>query len=188
MNLSRNLILILWISLITVLPVTSNAGNWVDLWLTHDQKGVKAYQSKDFKKALDTFSKSNSALARYNQGNTLAQLGKFNEAIELYSEALAIDPKNADAEFNKKLLEDFLKQQAQKNQQEQEQSEHNSSQNQESDSAENETTNTQNTTAQETQVGEEQQANEQLLMQVPDDPGGLLRQKFMRDHRRNQSG
>lgn len=33
---------------------------------------------------------------------------------------------------------------------------------------------------------EKQQANEQWLRQIPDDPGGLLRQKFLRDYERMQ--
>lgn len=34
---------------------------------------------------------------------------------------------------------------------------------------------------------ETQQANEQWLQQIPDDPGGLLRQKFLRDHEKHQT-
>ncbi len=33
---------------------------------------------------------------------------------------------------------------------------------------------------------EEEQADEQRLRQIPDDPGGLLRRKFLRDHERMQ--
>ena len=35
---------------------------------------------------------------------------------------------------------------------------------------------------------EKQRANEQWLKLIPDDPGGLLREKFMRDHLRRQNG
>jgi len=38
------------------------------------------------------------------------------------------------------------------------------------------------------QQREQQNSSEQLLRQVPDDPGGLLRQKFLRDHLRKQQG
>lgn len=34
---------------------------------------------------------------------------------------------------------------------------------------------------------QQQEANEQWLRQIPDDPGGLLRQKFLRDHQRRGS-
>lgn len=35
---------------------------------------------------------------------------------------------------------------------------------------------------------EQKQANEQWLQLIPDDPGGLLREKFMRDHLRRKTG
>lgn len=38
------------------------------------------------------------------------------------------------------------------------------------------------------QQTETQQANEQWLQQIPDDPGGLLRQKFLRDYERRHAG
>jgi len=38
------------------------------------------------------------------------------------------------------------------------------------------------------QKPQEQQANKQWLQMIPDDPGGLLRQKFMRDHLRRTEG
>ncbi|MEE9452054.1 MAG: tetratricopeptide repeat protein [Gammaproteobacteria bacterium] len=38
-----------------------------------------------------------------------------------------------------------------------------------------------------TQEQEQQQSQEQWLKRVPDDPGGLLKQKFLRDHLRNRA-
>jgi len=37
------------------------------------------------------------------------------------------------------------------------------------------------------QQRENQQASQQMLRSIPDDPGGLLRQKFLRDHLRRQA-
>lgn len=42
--------------------------------------------------------------------------------------------------------------------------------------------------AQSTEAGEKEQAKAQWLRLIPDDPGGLMREKFLRDHLRRQHG
>ncbi|SIR83814.1 Ca-activated chloride channel family protein, partial [Fluoribacter gormanii] len=46
----------------------------------------------------------------------------------------------------------------------------------------------QNSEAQSEAEREKQQAKEQWLRLIPDDPGGLMREKFLRDHLRRERG
>jgi Ca-activated chloride channel family protein len=124
-----------------LLPVDSTyASVWSDLWQTSDQQaknkfnnkeylsaaeqfehsnwqGSAYYKAKAFEKALSAFEKDNSANGLYNQGNTLAQLKKIDEAIAAYQKALDLDPNLLDAKENKEKLEAFKKQQQEQEQQ-----------------------------------------------------------------------
>ena len=124
-----------------------------NLWRTPDQQGMQAYKKQDFDKAankfddplwqgtalyknknfeaaLMAFQQSDSIQALYNQGNTLAQLGKIDQAIAAYQQVLDKNPDNEDAKANKELLEQIKKQQ------EQEQKENQESDKQDSDNQE----------------------------------------------------
>ena len=80
--------------------------SWLDLWMTHDQQGRYYFQKADYKKAaekfddplwrgfalaragdydaaLNAFALSESAESWYNQGDALAHLGKYPEAVSL---------------------------------------------------------------------------------------------------------
>jgi Ca-activated chloride channel family protein len=99
--------------LVTAAPERAQAADlrFADLWLTPNQqgrlaferkdydaafahfadpfwKGVAAYRAGRFEEAVDAFARIDSAESYYNQGNALAQLGKFPEAAESYREAL----------------------------------------------------------------------------------------------------
>ncbi len=86
------------------------------------RRGTAEYKQGKFEEALQNFKKSEGADARYNEGNTLAKLKKYEEAIKSYDEALLLNPDMADAKENKKAIEELLKKK-------QEQSENNSNQN-----------------------------------------------------------
>jgi Ca-activated chloride channel family protein len=119
---------------------TASATWWDDMWQTKNQqgqqafqaenysdavehfddpmwRGTAAYKAQDYDTALEAFQQATGAQARYNEGNTLAQLGKIDEAIEAYDKALEIDPTNEDAKANKTLLEQQKEQQEQQDQQ-----------------------------------------------------------------------
>jgi Ca-activated chloride channel family protein len=121
-----------------------------NLWKTPDQQGMQAYKQENFdsaaskfedplwqgtalyknqnyEAALMAFQQSDSIQALYNQGNTLAQLGKLDEAIAAYQDVLEQEPQHQDALANKELLEQM------KQQEEQEQSENQESDNQDAD-------------------------------------------------------
>lgn len=115
---------------------------WDDAWQTPDQQGKKAlersdyesaaskfddplwqgtalYKSQDYEGALEAFSQNDSPQALYNQGNTLAQLGKLEEAIAAYKKVLAQQPEHEDAMANKAVLEQVKEQQEQQDQNQQ---------------------------------------------------------------------
>jgi Ca-activated chloride channel family protein len=86
--------------------------SWIDLWLTRDQQGRYYYEHGDYQKAaekfedplwkglsfsrardyedaLNAFALVDSPESWYNQGNALAYLGKYAEAVQAYRQALA---------------------------------------------------------------------------------------------------
>ncbi len=115
-----------------------------NLWLSPDQKAMKAFNAGNAKQAADLFEdndwkaaanyragnyeKSNELLASpessndyYNKGNVLAKLGNYEDAIKAYDEALNIDPENEDARFNRELVKKAMEQQQQQQQNSQQQ-------------------------------------------------------------------
>lgn len=70
-------------------------------------QGSSFYRLGDYNKALQFFSKKQGIESLYNQGNALAKMGKFDDAIKKYEEVLKQNPQHEDAKFN---LE-YLKQQ-----------------------------------------------------------------------------
>lgn len=126
----------LWVLPLFILqPEPAYASLWDDLWKTKDQqaldamqqgdpitaaslfenpewKGAAQYQSEDFAGAANSFSDGieniTSSDSKYNLGNSLARLGNYDTAINAYEEALALNPNNEDAAFNKELIEKLL--------------------------------------------------------------------------------
>jgi Ca-activated chloride channel family protein len=133
-------------------PPPAIALGWDDLWLRADQqasqalqggepeqaaqlaqdpllRGTAEYQAGAYQQAVDAFAGASGADAHYNQGNALAQLGRYEDAIAAYDRALGEQPAMADAEHNKALLEQLLQQQEQQ-QQDQQQKQHEEEQDQ----------------------------------------------------------
>ena len=115
---------------------------WQDLWQTKDQQAQQKYNQQnyseaaakfkdplwqasaqykagDYQKAVESFSKFDSADALYNKGNALAKLQQLDEAIAAYEQALEKAPNHLDAQKNKSVVEQLKQQQEQQEQQEQ---------------------------------------------------------------------
>ena len=109
---------------------------WNNLWQTPDQQGQNHfeqqqyqqaanqfdntqwqgsahYKAGNYQQALEAFQQSDSGEALYNQGNALAQLQQFDQAIEAYKKALAKDESLTDAKENLEKIEALKKQQEQ---------------------------------------------------------------------------
>jgi Ca-activated chloride channel family protein len=121
------------IALAFVLPPFGDQSHfsWIDLWLTRDQqgryyferseyqkaaekfedplwKGVAVARAGDYEDALNSFALSDSAEGWYNQGDALAHLGKYPEAVQAYQQALARRYPWPEAEGNLALVESLI--------------------------------------------------------------------------------
>ena len=137
----RGWLVVLLLGVLTV-PNPAAASGWQDWWARPDQQGMQAlqagegkqaaelfqdpawkgsarYRAGNYEKALESFSQLDGADALYNRGNALAHLGRLQEAVAAYDEALKQNPTNADARHNKALVEKLLEQQQQQQQQQQ---------------------------------------------------------------------
>ncbi|AFU97436.1 vWA domain-containing protein [Simiduia agarivorans] len=109
---------------------------WPSLWLNNNQRGAQALENDDPAAAADAFTDprwkayaqykagnfpaAQSALSEvepgsasdwYNLGNTQAQAGNLQAALNSYDQALAINPDMADALHNKQVVQQALEQQ-----------------------------------------------------------------------------
>ena len=120
--------------LCALLPPPAHASWWSDLWRTPDQQGYRALQDGDPERAATLFDDPRwqgvaqyrggnyagadarfatdpSPNGHYNRGNALARQGKYKDAIGEYEATLRAAPNDADAAFNKALVEKLLEQQ-----------------------------------------------------------------------------
>ena len=130
---------ILSLPLLLPLPPEAQAIGWDELWQNADQRAKQAFQQnqhqaaselfenpawkasslyriEDYEQALQHWQNIDSADAHYNRGNALARLGRLEEAISAYNQALQKRPGDEDAIFNKQQVEALLKQQQQSGQ------------------------------------------------------------------------
>lgn len=119
---------------------------WKNLWQTPDQQGASAFASGDYATAAQSFQNpawqasalykageydkaagafQSGASADYNKGNALARAGKLEDAIKSYDAALAANPGDADAKYNRDLVQKLLDQQKQQQDQQDQQNQKN---------------------------------------------------------------
>ncbi|MGD8590724.1 MAG: VWA domain-containing protein, partial [Chromatiales bacterium] len=157
--------------LLVMPPPPAQAYAWQDLWLWPDQQAAQdfaagrqseaaqrferqdwraaaAYASGDYDQALQSLEGLKDSRSAYNKGNTLARLGRLEDAIAAYDQALAVNPDDEDALHNKTLVQQLLEQQRQQ-QQDQQQSGQQGEQGQ------------QDPSAQQAQQGKQNQSDEQ---------------------------
>lgn len=80
-------------------------------------QGAAHYRNQNFEAALESFKSAEGIEANYNQGNTLAQLGELDAAIEAYDNVLKQQPDHQNALENKALLEQLKQEQEQQEEQ-----------------------------------------------------------------------
>jgi Ca-activated chloride channel family protein len=132
----------LLVALVMLLPVPREglAAGLDTLWLSRDQQAQQAfekgeskaaaelfddpawraaahYKSGDYPQALKELTGVEGAEAAYNRGNALAQMGKLDEALKAYEEALKQEPGMADAAFNRDRVKEWLKESEQQQKQ-----------------------------------------------------------------------
>lgn len=101
-------------------------GSFMELWATNDQRGYYHYKNQEYKLASKTFDDSlykaasfyragefkkakaiygtmSSLEAKYNLGNSLLMLGKYDEAIKAYDVALQMQADFKEAQTNRAL-------------------------------------------------------------------------------------
>lgn len=129
----RGWLLVLALAVVPWSPA-AHADGVIDLFRTHDQqaaqalrqgdakraqaladsaalRGAAAYKAGDFPAAEAALKDRTDSDSAYNLGNALVKQQRYDDAIAAYDRALKADPGNADAEVNRKAVQDFLKKQ-----------------------------------------------------------------------------
>ncbi|SDK03421.1 Ca-activated chloride channel family protein [Pseudomonas delhiensis] len=129
---SLPLLLPLWLGA----PQPALAFEFADLWLRPDQqgqrllaeqrpadaarhfadfrwRGLALYQAGDYDGAAHAFAQGDTAADHYNRGNALARAEQYEAAIDAYERALELQPDLQQAQRNKALLEELLRQREQ---------------------------------------------------------------------------
>ncbi|HVL02483.1 MAG TPA: VWA domain-containing protein [Dongiaceae bacterium] len=113
-------------SILTMTPRPAQAFEWADLWTTPDQqaqallgegqaaeaakkftrpdwKGASAYKGGDSESAAEQFRQQKDADGYYNLGNSLTELGQYDDAIAAYDKSLELNPDDEDARANREI-------------------------------------------------------------------------------------
>ncbi|HSC68391.1 MAG TPA: VWA domain-containing protein [Cellvibrio sp.] len=141
----RGVLLCLFIiPLAALTPEKSYAFGWDDLWKNKNQqayeklqknqaseaaqqfdtpewKASAQYRAGDYAAAAKNFAQSDTADAHYNRGNALAKANQLPEALKAYEQALKLNPAFEDAQKNRKVVEELIKQQKEQQNQNQQQ-------------------------------------------------------------------
>ena len=119
MRLSRPMLLVCF----CLCSMGAQAAGWVDWWATSDQQGQRLfdqgnfaeaaetfvdpglrasafYRAGDFENAASVFGRIGTAQGSYNRGNSLLMLGRYDEAIGAYEQALERQPDWLEASEN----------------------------------------------------------------------------------------
>lgn len=126
MAINKQLLLISIVTVITLAASLVERGRFIDLWLTHDQQGRRAFDSREFQVAFElfqnpgwrgtaaysaglyseaatSFARNDNATGYYNRGNALMKDRNFAQAITAYTHAVKLAPEWAEAKNNLEL-------------------------------------------------------------------------------------
>lgn len=125
----------IWLLVILVSqPDPASALEWQDLWQTPDQraqdvlthgkpedaaklfenpewKATAEYQAGHYAESAEAWQGQDTARSHYNQGNALAKLGRYADALSAYERALQLTPADEDTRYNRDLVKKALEQQ-----------------------------------------------------------------------------
>ena len=152
----------LWLSPDQKAMKAFNAGNAeqaADLFKDNDWKAAAHYRAGNYEKSSELLASPESSTGYYNKGNALAKLGNYEDAIKAYDEALNMDPDNEDARFNRELVTKALEQQQQ--QQNSQQQDSSQDQQQQQDSQQQQQSQDQSQQQQDEQSSDQQQQDDQ---------------------------
>lgn len=184
---------ILLVAATAIPPQPAMASTWDDLWTRRDQQAAQAlaageharaaqlatdprqrgtaqYRAGKYEAALEDFKQTTGPDAAYNQGNALARLGHYKEAIAAYDQALAAQPNMEDAQHNKAAVEALLREQEKQKQQQQQQQQQ--QQGQQGQQGQQEQQSGQNGSGSEKQEGSEGDSSTQSDQQAAKQSGG----------------
>ena len=153
-------------------------------------RGAAAYKAGDYQTALTALNDPADAEMRYNQGNALAQAGQYRQAIEAYKKVLEENPGHADAAFNKKYLEDQLKNnqnQQQQDQQQQDQKQDQQQQDQQQQQQQNQQQQDQQQDQQQNQQQQDRQQQDQQQGQQQQNQSALNSEQRQEENQRPDS-
>ena len=128
----RGYLVLLAFVLLPLLPQPAQALEWRELWSRPDQQAARLlqqgtgdlpaaevfndpawraaahYRLGQYQQAVDVLQDASSGDDLYNKGNALARLGRLDEAIASYDQALEQMPGDEDIEFNRDLVQQQL--------------------------------------------------------------------------------
>jgi len=84
-----------------------------ELFQRPDWRAAAQYRASDYERALQSLQTLDGADSDYNRGNALARLGRLEEAVEAYEQALEQQPGDPDASHNRDLVRRLLDQREQ---------------------------------------------------------------------------
>ena len=122
--------------LVCILPLAepARASLWDDMWQTRNQQAqkrleegdapgaaelfedgewqaVSRYRGGEFAESAAKFAAKGDARNLYNLGNAMAMQGEFESALDAYEQVLEMEPDNADARYNRDLMDEMLQEQ-----------------------------------------------------------------------------
>ena len=122
--------------LVFVLPLAEpvQASLWDDMWQTKNQQAqkrleegdapgaaelfedgewqaVSRYRGGEFAESAAKFAAKGDTRNLYNLGNAMAMQGEFESALDAYKQVLEVEPDNADAKYNRDLMDEMLQEQ-----------------------------------------------------------------------------
>lgn len=118
-----------------LMVTTANAWNWHALWQSKnhqaqhlmksgqfeqaeqiferdDWRATAAFRAGHYERAAHLYQKLQTADAYYNQGNALAHLQQYQQALQAYNKALALDKNHQDARYNRDIVQKLLQKQS----------------------------------------------------------------------------